>query len=145
MHRLITAFCVAFLTYGSVASAQESDLFPNIPEALYELETPHPDDIRENHMNYLRHDRDATMRLGERDVEFSLKSCVDCHAVRGPDTSFVTIDNDAYFCKACHVYAAVKIDCFECHNSRPQAIELTGMFGADDMDALNEYLEEISQ
>jgi len=145
MYRLINLVCIAILTFGSTASAQDSDLFPTIPKALYELETPHPDDIRENHMNLLSHDRDATMRFGERDIEFSLKSCIDCHAVRGPDTSFVTVESDAHFCKACHVYVAVKIDCFECHNSRPDMTELTGFFEPDNADALVAYLEGLDQ
>jgi len=146
MQRFLTVICVALLTFGSVVSAQESDLFPTIPKALFALETPHPDDIRINHMNYLRHDRDATMRLGDRGIEFSLKSCVDCHAVRGPDTSFVTIESDAYFCKACHVSVAVQIDCFQCHNSVPNGETiLIGLFGPDDRQALEVYLEGLSE
>lgn len=138
-------FSILLLVIGGAAHAQNSDLFPEIPKALYELTTPHPDDIRVNHMDYLRHDRDATMYLGDRDTEFSLKDCVDCHAVRGPDASFVTVENDAHFCKSCHVYAAVKIDCFQCHNSVPVAIELTGLYAPDDMSALEAYLEGITE
>ncbi len=146
MLRFLTVICVALLTFGSTASAQESDLFPDIPKALFALETPHPDDIRINHMNYLRHDRDETMRLGDRDIEFSLKDCVNCHAVRGPDAGFVRVENEAHFCKACHVYAAVKIDCFQCHNSVPAGdIILNGVYGPDDRQALEDYLEGLSE
>ncbi len=145
MQRFLTAFWIALLAFGNSANAQDSDLFPDIPKALYELETPHPDDIRINHMNYLRHDRDATVRLGDRGIEFSLKSCIDCHAVRGPDTSFVTIESDRYFCKACHISVGINIDCFQCHNSRPEAVDFSGLFEADASGVLKAYLEEISQ
>ncbi len=96
-------------------------------------------------MDYLNHDRDATTRLGDRDVDFSLKSCIDCHAVRGPDASFVTVESDAHFCRACHVYVAVKIDCFECHNSVPDVIDLTGVYAPDDLSVLEAYLEGLNR
>jgi hypothetical protein len=28
--------------------------------------------------------------------------------------------SDTNFCQSCHTYAAVKLDCFECHTNKPQ-------------------------
>ncbi|MBL4805688.1 MAG: hypothetical protein JKY31_00170 [Rhodobacteraceae bacterium] len=133
---------IAILLAGGV-SAQ--DLFPTVPQARFDLSTPHPDDIRINHIDYLRHDRDATMRLGDRDIEFSLKDCVDCHAVRGPDAGFVTVESEQHFCRACHEYAAVQIDCFQCHNSLPEVdLDQAGLISDDEMAALSAYLEGLN-
>lgn len=68
-------------------------------------------DMRRDHMNMLLHQRDRTVRQGIRESRFSLKNCVDCHA--GRETGSV-LGKDG-FCSSCHIYAAVSIDCFECH------------------------------
>lgn len=72
--------------------------------------------MRRNHMDLMKHQRDDTVHAGARDGRFSLKQCVACHASR--ETGSVAAGpND--FCVSCHSYAAVKIDCFECHASTP--------------------------
>ncbi len=76
--------------------------------------------MRRNHMTMLRHQRDETMREGIRGKQYSLKECVACHAVMGPDAMPVTVDSPKHFCRSCHDYAAVNIDCFTCHASRPE-------------------------
>jgi hypothetical protein len=72
--------------------------------------------MRRDHMTMLSHQRDDTVRAGVRGKPASLKACVECHA--SADTGSVAA---AGFCVSCHAYAAVKIDCFECHASRPAA------------------------
>jgi len=67
--------------------------------------------MRRNHMQMLFHQRDRTLRQGVREARASLKDCVDCHAGR---ESGSVLGKDG-FCSSCHSYAAVKIDCFECH------------------------------
>jgi hypothetical protein len=71
-----------------------------------------------NHMELLQHHRDRTVREGVRTTQHSLANCVACHA--SPRTGRVTGSKDA-FCEGCHRYAAVKLDCFECHADRPAA------------------------
>ena len=80
------------------------------------------DFMRRNHMNMLKHQRDETMLLGIRAEQYSLKECVACHAVAGPDEMPVTVTSEKHFCRSCHDYAAVKIDCFQCHASRPEMV-----------------------
>jgi hypothetical protein len=73
--------------------------------------------MRRNHMDLLKHQRDDTLREGVRGGKFSLRECIACHA--SPTTNSV-IAAETNFCQSCHQYAAVKIDCFECHASKPQ-------------------------
>ena len=76
--------------------------------------------MRRNHMTALMHHRDKTVHEGIRTKRFSLKGCIDCHAVKGADGKPVTIASPKHFCRTCHDYAAVRIDCFDCHKSRPE-------------------------
>ena len=76
--------------------------------------------MRRNHMTMLRHQRDETMREGIRGNQYSLRDCIACHAVMGPDAMPVTVASPQHFCRSCHDYAAVNIDCFQCHASRPE-------------------------
>ncbi|BAN36509.1 hypothetical protein SCD_n02709 [Sulfuricella denitrificans skB26] len=76
------------------------------------------DYMRRNHMKILMHQRDETMRKGIRGSQDSLKNCIECHV--NPKTNSVASSKED-FCMGCHTYAAVKLDCFECHSSKPKA------------------------
>lgn len=76
--------------------------------------------MRKNHMSVLKHQRDDTVHEGIRTRTFSLKGCIDCHAVAGADGKAVSASDPKHFCRTCHDYAAVRMDCFECHASRPE-------------------------
>ncbi|MEW6706559.1 MAG: sulfur reduction protein DsrJ [Pseudomonadota bacterium] len=76
-----------------------------------------PEKMRREHMSMLKHQRDDTVHGGVRGAAASLKGCVECHASTKTQ-SVAAAPTD--FCISCHSYAAVKIDCFECHASRPQ-------------------------
>lgn len=72
--------------------------------------------MRRNHMELLKHQRDDTVRGGIRAAKYSLKACIECHASK---TSGSVTAASTDFCQSCHSYAAVKIDCFECHANKP--------------------------
>jgi hypothetical protein len=72
--------------------------------------------MRRNHMEYLKHQRDETMHGGVRGAKYSLKACIECHASQTTNSVAAAQTN---FCISCHSYAAVKIDCFECHATQP--------------------------
>jgi len=74
-----------------------------------------PMEMRKIHMNLLKHQRDETMHKGIRGQKYSLAGCIDCHA--STKTNSVLGSNEA-FCQGCHTFAAVKLDCFECHTSK---------------------------
>jgi hypothetical protein len=73
--------------------------------------------MKRHHMEELKHQRNDTMRKGIRTKEFSLQGCVDCHASKKTNS---VLGKDG-FCQSCHTYAAVTLDCFECHASKPKA------------------------
>ncbi|WP_296900845.1 hypothetical protein [Polaromonas sp.] len=74
--------------------------------------------MRRNHMTLLKHQRDDTLRGGIRTEKYSLKACIACHASQTSGSVNLASSN---FCQSCHAYAAVKIDCFECHANKPPA------------------------
>ena len=75
------------------------------------------DFMRRNHMKLLDHHRDQAVIQGVRTKKHSLKECINCHASEKTG-SVATAKED--FCVSCHSYAAVKIDCFDCHSTKPQ-------------------------
>ena len=76
------------------------------------------EEMRRSHMDMLKHQRDKTLRQGERGAKASLNACIDCHASRDNGSVLGGKDN---FCESCHRYVAVKLDCFECHQPKAQA------------------------
>lgn len=93
---------------------------PQVPKAIQgEKCVEETDFMRRNHMDLLDHQRDGTMRQGIRTKKHSLNGCLTCHAVLDNNNQPVTIKSEKHFCNSCHSYAAVKIDCFGCHESIP--------------------------
>lgn len=127
------------------AQTASSSLVPLPPKGKGDNCVADTDFMRRYHMTVLDHQRDDTVHDGIRTKQFSLKECVECHAVNGPDAKPVTVENPKHFCRTCHDYAAVKIDCFECHASRPEAKKSAGLptehHGRDLRAALTDYLE----
>ncbi len=78
------------------------------------------DYMRRNHMKVLNHHRDKTMHEGIRTKQHSLKGCIDCHATPNAAGQKTVLGKD-HFCQSCHSYAAVSVDCFQCHSSKPAA------------------------
>jgi len=103
-------------------SALAETPFPTIHEPSDEsLKCIHPEEeMRRNHMNYILHQRDITMHEGIRTETDSLAKCIDCHVEPNDKGEIAGIDSDEHFCNACHQYASVQIDCFQCHADRPQ-------------------------
>ena len=119
------AMAMGAVTLASLAglTAATGDVpYPDIPKGQGETCVEDTDFMRRNHMTLLMHQRDDTMRKGIRSEQHSLKECLDCHAVRGSDSIPVTVEDPKHFCRSCHDYAAVKIDCFQCHASRPEQV-----------------------
>lgn len=114
------ALCLMVMA-ASAAVAADAALFPVVPKAKGGQCVEDSAFMRRNHMDLLGHQRDATLREGVRGARHSLKDCIACHAVDGPQGQPVSIDSKDHFCNSCHEYAAVQIDCFSCHASKPDA------------------------
>jgi hypothetical protein len=75
--------------------------------------------MRQRHFEFLLHQRDETMYWGIRTEQHSLIGCIECHALRDGNGAYLPIDAKGQFCESCHSYAAVSIDCFTCHATKP--------------------------
>ena len=92
------------------------------------------DVMRRDHMKFLKHQRDLTMHEGIRTKKYSLNECVSCHASQKTGS----VLGEGGFCQSCHSYAAVKLDCRDCHQPKasPAAATPTGATTADLLQAM---------
>lgn len=77
-------------------------------------------EMRKNHMEFLLHKRDQTARKGVRTKTHSLTECIACHVTPDAKGEYARIGEDKHFCSSCHNYAAVTVDCFDCHSDLPE-------------------------
>ena len=106
------------LSPGSVAG-ERSTLLPQIPPATGERCVEPTDVMRREHMRFLTHQRDDTVRAGIRGAKHSLVGCIACHAQKDAQGVAIPVNAKGQFCESCHRFAAVSVDCFECHASVP--------------------------
>jgi len=109
------------------AHAGGKSILPAIPEAQDRFSETQgcvepTGEMRKNHMEYILHQRDKTMHEGIRTKRYSLVECINCHVSDAPDAP--RISSEQHFCNSCHTYAAVSIDCFQCHADRPNKQKL---------------------
>jgi len=102
-----------------IADEGRDSLLPVIPAGQGDRCVEDTGFMRRNHMELLDHQRDETVLKGVRTEQYSLQGCLSCHVVYGSDAVPVTVASPGHFCRSCHDYAAVSIDCFQCHASRP--------------------------
>ncbi len=122
---LLLAAAFAFLPAGSASGAEAGQAgrvsVPAPAKGKGDSCVADTEFMRRYHMTVLNHQRDDTVHDGIRTKQFSLKECIACHAVEGADAKPVTYESPQHFCRSCHEYAAVQIDCFQCHASQPEA------------------------
>lgn len=120
----VIAVAIAFAALiAGAAFAQEAGgrtPLPDIPKPQAGQCVRDPAFMRRYHMTMLLAQRDETVHQGIRGGDFSLARCVACHAVAGADGKPVGYSDSKHFCRSCHAYASVSIDCFECHASKPE-------------------------
>lgn len=117
---------VTLLIMAGLAAVAGSQLASAAPPVI-KIEKPgqcvEPTDVmRRDHMKLILHQRDQTMLRGIRTNKHSLKNCIDCHASAKTNS----VLGKEGFCESCHTYAAVQMDCFECHSPSPRAATRTG-------------------
>ena len=108
---------VVFVLMGSPMSVTAD--MPEVPRGKGDMCVEPTEVMRKQHMEFLLHDRDLTMRQGNRDIKHSLNQCVECHAQTDAQGEFISINESGQFCAVCHEFTSVKIDCFECHATKP--------------------------
>ncbi len=103
------------------ATSAAGELRPDVPKAAKGKQCVEDTEfMRRNHMQLLLHEREESVRLGIRSKKYSLKNCLTCHVVKDADGKPVTASDPRHFCRECHDYAAVRVDCWQCHASTPQ-------------------------
>lgn len=115
---LLSASLGAVAASGAPAATAGRGLQPLVEKARAGQCVQESAFMRRNHMTLLMHQRDDTLRGGIRSGKYSLKECVACHASQINQSVNAAPGN---FCQSCHNYAAVRIDCFECHADTPPA------------------------
>lgn len=150
--RLLSVLSLLMLVgVAGIVGARAGDGVPRpvVPKAIGGACVAPPEEMRRNHMAMLKHGRDLSVRLGERVEGGRLTACISCHAVPDGKGAALTVASPEHFCRACHDYAAVKIDCFECHASRPEtppkAVDASPDAPASALAALADYAREVAR
>ncbi|MEJ2405086.1 MAG: sulfur reduction protein DsrJ [Candidatus Thiodiazotropha sp.] len=94
-------------------------------------------EMRRNHMDYLKHERDETVREGIRNTKYSLVECIDCHASHDDNGQPVPVTDEGEFCQVCHGYVAVSPPCFQCHRTTPETGAKGGKLGYHPADSFH--------
>lgn len=76
--------------------------------------------MRRNHMELIKHQRDATVRQGIRATDHSLAGCIDCHVQYDAGGEAVPVNAPKQFCAGCHATVAEHLACFQCHAAVPK-------------------------
>jgi len=133
MNRVLAIVLLGFLTSlaaESVTISKAAELsrvpIPKVPVGKGDACVRETEFMRTDHMTLLLHQRDQTVYRGIRPKKIRFNECLTCHAVFALDGKPVTYKDPKHFCRTCHDYAAVSIDCFSCHNSVPEVSEVTG-------------------
>ena len=123
-NKLFTATALVAVFLFSASTWADEKKTGRVPSPVFKINTDKGDKCVEpeevmlrDHMKFILHQRDKTMHQGIRTAKHSLKNCVDCHA----DNKTGSVLGKEGFCSSCHVYASVKIDCFECHSATREA------------------------
>ncbi len=134
---------IAVFAWG-MSSSQASDIpVPNLAKAVKGSKNVGSlEAIRRDHGRLLLNQREETLRQGIRGGDYSLKECVACHATKSPNIDGGKVRTIEPFCSQCHTYAAVSIDCFECHTNTAPPGPMTAVLPADhQIKALNSTLK----
>ena len=115
---ILKGVLISLLFFSAISLADGSKVPPpNGEQCVEDTEW-----MRSNHFETVLHQRDETVIHGIRTTKHSLKNCIDCHITPNANGEYARYSNsEEHFCASCHVYAAVSIDCFQCHADRPES------------------------
>lgn len=112
MKRALVGFAAVLLLAPAFATAGAPKPAPQIANPGQCIAPA--EEMRRNHMEMLKHQRDRTLRQGIRGEKASLNECINCHASKTTGS----VLGEGGFCQECHSYAAVKLDCWDCHQPK---------------------------
>lgn len=119
--RVRAALLLGLLLIAAAAAAERVGGFvlPNSAAASTPSCVEPTEYMRRNHFELIRHQRDETVYGGIRSTKHSLAGCVTCHVGHDQAGDPIPIADAGQFCNACHRYAAVRMNCFDCHATVP--------------------------
>ena len=118
---LVVVLICCIIGIEIVSADNPADIPP--PKEKYSEETVcvEPVEImRKKHFDFVLDHRDKTVIDGIRTKKHSLIECIDCHITANAQGEYARYSQETHFCASCHQYAAVTIDCFQCHADRPE-------------------------
>lgn len=121
---LVASLAGAFLASAAAADFEERTyVTPGSEAAALSQCVRETGFMRRNHMELLKHQRDATVHQGIRATTDSLAGCIDCHVSYDEQQQPVSVYSSGQFCNACHEFAAVDLSCFGCHATVPSYLD----------------------
>ena len=120
LQKVMLAATVLLLATSVNVSAEVTG--PVVPKGKGEQCVEPTGEMRTDHMEMLKHQRDETMHNGIRTKKHALKECIACHVQPDDKGQVARFGEDGHFCSSCHNYAGVNVDCFQCHADRPQEL-----------------------
>ncbi|MCK5718753.1 MAG: hypothetical protein KAH84_02250 [Thiomargarita sp.] len=119
---LLVGVGIATVGASNDTTVNKEQLFlPDPPSAKADTVCVQPvEEMRRWHGLYLKHQRHDTMNKGIRNLNYSLSTCINCHVTPNAEDKYPDIhEGNEHFCRSCHEYASVAIDCFQCHAGHP--------------------------
>ncbi|MEZ5672466.1 MAG: hypothetical protein R3E08_08810 [Thiotrichaceae bacterium] len=124
--RALIHFLVALWLISLTASANEGSgiPYPIPPKAKAPVSATQScveplEVMRRMHGQFLKHHRTEAVHQGIRTPQHSLVECINCHVTPNAAGQYPNLEGNEHFCRSCHSYAAVTVDCFQCHASKP--------------------------
>ena len=108
-----------FLVLFSGSSITHENINHNIDISSGDKCVEPTDIMRAQHHIFINHQSHETVVNGIRTKKYSLNNCINCHIKPLADGSYPSVKTEEHFCSACHIAAAVKVECFDCHASKP--------------------------
>ena len=142
---LVSVFVTLLVLFASASSIADGS---KVPPPKGDQCVEDPEWMRSNHFETVLHQRDETVLHGIRTTKHSLKNCIDCHVTPDGKGNYARYSNsEEHFCASCHEYAAVSIDCFQCHADRPESAvrEAIKHQPANDANSHNEMQTDASE
>ena len=107
------------LTLFSGNSITHENIPHNIDRTVADKCVEPTDVMRAKHHIFVKHQSNETVGKGIRTKKYSLNNCINCHIQPLADGTYPSVKSEEHFCSGCHIAAAAKVECFDCHASKP--------------------------
>ena len=110
---------ILFLVLYSGSSITHENINHNIDASSGDKCVEPTDVMRAQHHIFINHQSHETVVNGIRTKKYSINNCINCHIQPLADGTYPSAKSEEHFCTGCHIAAAAKVECFDCHASKP--------------------------